>query len=85
MKSYDLIKKWQHENDEVVDFYNHDQVKFYLTFDTWEHRFFVESCVGYVNFGLVYFSSQEKAKQCLAELESELLAEIRTQTRKARP
>ena len=71
-QGYELMKNWQRAHDESVDLLNRNQVKFYLTFDVWSHQFMIESCVGYLNFGMIYFSSQQKAKEFLKAHEADL-------------
>ena len=75
-EGYTLMKEWQVLNDEPISLFDHNQVKYYITYDVWDDRLFVESCVGYVNFGLVCFSSQVKAKQFLQECGETLLYQI---------
>lgn len=70
--AYELMKQWQQNHDEPVRLDDPKGVKFYITFDAWSRHFMVESCVGYLNFGMVYFSSQQKAKEFLAAHESDL-------------
>lgn len=68
---YRLMKEWQEQNDKPINIFNR-QVKFYVSYDTWDDRFFVESCAGYIDFNLIYFSSREAAKLFLEQNESQL-------------
>ena len=70
--TYQFMKNWQQEHDEEVNVIDPKVVKYYLEYDIWSHRFFVESCVGYVGIGVVYFSSKKKAQEFLAQYEKEL-------------
>lgn len=70
--TFDFMRKWQEQHDEPVDLFNRNQVKFFIEFDTWDNRFLIESCVGYVSFGVVYFSSKQVAQSFLDHHESEL-------------
>lgn len=67
-----LMKEWQEQHDEPVDLFNQNQVKFYIEYDSWDNRFLIESCVGYVGFGVVYFTSKSAAQSFLKEHEVEL-------------
>lgn len=67
-----LMQSWQSKHDEPVNLFDRKAVKYYVEYDSWDDRFRVDSCVGYVNFGMVYFSSKQKAQAFLNEHESDL-------------
>lgn len=67
------MQQWQTEHDQPVDWTNKRQLKWHLTYDTWDNRFFVESVSGYRSPGMVYFSSREAAQRFLSEHQEELL------------
>lgn len=73
-----LMKDWQKQHDEPVDLFNRNQVKFFIEYDRWDDRFFIESSVGYIGFGVVYFSSKKSAQAFLTQHENELRSFIQS-------
>lgn len=68
---HDLMRRWQTQQDEEVNLFDR-KVKYYVSYDSWDDRFFIESCTGFIDFNLVYFSSKEKAQGFLNECEEQL-------------
>lgn len=73
-----LMAEWQKQHDEPVDLFNRNQVKFFIEYDRWDDRFFIESNVGYIGFGVVYFSSKKMAQAFLEQHEKDLRSFIQT-------
>ena len=64
---YLTLKKWQQENDNLVDLFDTAEAKYYIVYDVRNERFHVELTYSLITFNEVYFSNHEVAKRCIKD------------------
>ena len=64
---YLTLKKWQQENDNLVDLFDTSEAKYYIVYDARNERFHVELTYSLITFNEVYFSDNEVAKRCIKD------------------
>lgn len=65
------IRRWQALNDKPVDIHSCDSIKHYIYYRIMERNLMVDWCQ-YTVSAEVYFSSKERAEECIKEFKDEL-------------
>lgn len=71
-EAYGLFEKWQQEHDITINLFDTNLPKYFIVYELYTNRFFIDKTFGCLTFNEVYFSSEEVAKQCLNECSDKL-------------
>lgn len=63
-----LLWRWQHENDEAIDWNDKEREKIYICCSFLDHKFFKDRHYHGKSQGTVYFSAEETADQAIKEV-----------------